>query len=73
MSEISWLDRYWMNGYIPRARDYRRSHFKGENNMFSLGHLEFEVPFEYPTIGILLLAGYDCKAQRRDQCCKFGS
>lgn len=47
MSEI-FLIRYWMNGYIPRERENVGGVIlKGENNVCSLGHTEFEMPIEY--------------------------
>lgn len=51
MSEI-FLVRYWINGYIPRERENIGGVIlKGENNVFSLRHTEFEMSIEYPSEG----------------------
>lgn len=49
MSEI-FLVRYWMNGYIRRERENIGGVIlRGENNVFSLRHTEFEMSIEYPS------------------------
>lgn len=62
-----------MNGYSKRKREYRRSHCKKENNVFSFGILSLNCLLNIQVKDVVVLAGYDCRAQRCNQCWKFGS